>query len=59
MHPITYAAFFAAVVCIIVAARFGLAGRRNEGIGWLGAGIIFAVLTAVTSVMTAGGYLTP
>ena len=59
MHPITWVAFFAAVVCILAAVWFGLAGRKREGYGWFGAGIIFAVLTAVTSVMTAMGVLTP
>jgi len=59
MHPITWVAFFGSAVCMLAAARFGIAGRKREGFGWLGAGIIFGVLTAVTSVLTAMGQLTP
>lgn len=59
LHPVTWVAFFAAVVCLLVAAWAGILGRRREGYGWLGAGIIFAVLTAVSTALAAGGMLTP
>lgn len=59
LHPVIWIAFFATLVCALLAAGYRRVGRTSIAVAYMLLGIALAIASLVATVLQASGHLIP